>query len=507
MPDGPAGRYPGPYQPQQPPILPPEYSYGMPSNVDNEADGWDAVRKVWRRKWLVAGVTAGFVLVGALAVMSMTPRFQAEARILLGIQDPNVANIQSVLENIIPNSSNVRSEAYVIESRELARQVGYRLALDKSPLFNPELRPEPGLLAKLSPSYLAGQAADLVDQTLVFLGLSEPEKEAGPYAGMSPEEREKAKQERLWTSIESALLYRLTVEPLNRSNVLSVQAESTDSEMAAKIANTFSNVYVEQQLAKRRKVTEKANTWLQTRIEELRSEVRESERAVEAYRQEHDLFATKSDTIIGQQLAALNQELTRSENQLAEAEAKLAQAESSSGQDDSLPSVLQSPLIVQLRGKQADLERQAADLASDYTSKHPKMRNIQAQLADTRSKIDGEIERIVGSLRNQVRIFRDGYERVQQRMASLKTQMGESNTEMVKLRQLEREADANRNMLESLLEREKETTQQTELLSSNAEVLSRATAPTSPAFPPTNLILLLAGFVGIGAGVLLALLI
>ena len=70
-------------------------------------------------------------------------------------------------------------------------------------------------------------------------------------------------------------------------------------------------------------------------IDELRQKVEESERAVESYRRENELYATKSDTVIGQQLAALNQELTRTENAKAEAAARLTQAEGTSGNDAS----------------------------------------------------------------------------------------------------------------------------------------------------------------------------
>src|SRR3546814_13836761 len=76
----------------------------------------------------------------------MTPRYTAESRVLLGIQNPRVANFESVLENIVPDSDTVRSAAYVVASREMARKVGYRLALAKSPPFNPEPAPAPGLL-------------------------------------------------------------------------------------------------------------------------------------------------------------------------------------------------------------------------------------------------------------------------------------------------------------------------------------------------------------------------
>src|SRR3546814_12459633 len=90
----------------------------------------------------------------------MTPRYTAESRVLLGIQNPRVANFESVRENIVPDSDTVRSESYVVASREMARKVGYRLALDKSPLFNPDPAPAPGLLDRLPIGSIAGGLKD-----------------------------------------------------------------------------------------------------------------------------------------------------------------------------------------------------------------------------------------------------------------------------------------------------------------------------------------------------------
>ncbi len=85
--------------------------------------------------------------------------------------------------------------------------------------------------------------------------------------------------------------------------------------------------------------------------------------------------------------------------------------------------------------------------------------------------------------------------------------MGASNEKMVKLNQLQREAEANRTMLQSLLQRSKETIDQKELQTSNAEIISQASIPFSPSFPPTTLIVVLATLVGIGSGILVALLV
>jgi len=475
----------------------PRWSPGPPPE-----DGWNILRKLWRRKWLAASVTVVFLAAGIAAAAMMTPRYTATARLLIGVQDPHVADIEAVLKNVLPDTETTRSEAYLIASRGMARQVGYRLALDKSAEFNPALEPKDEWWRPYTPSNLAKEAK-------AYLGLDgkpTAPRETQAVPGTEP----RSPEERLWEGIEARLLNLLSVEPLNRSRVLEIAAESENPATAAMIANAFSDLYVEQQLTRKQKVTSQANDWLDGRIEDLQEKTQQSERAVEEYRRENGLYETKSDTVIAQQLAALNVDLVDAESAMVDAQSKLAQA--TAGQNtatsaDSLPSVLQSPLIVSLRSQQATLEGTAARLSSTYTDKHPKVRDINAQIANTKGQIEAEIGKIVSSLRHEAQMASDRYDRISARIEDLKTGMGLSNEKMVRLNELEREAEANRTMLQSLLQRSKETVGQQSLQTSNAEIISRASVPFSPSFPPTTLIVVLAALTGIGCGVLVALLV
>ncbi len=464
-------------------------------------DGWKAVRSIWRRKGLVLAVLAVSVVAAVGGMSLIAPRYSAEARVLIGIPDPHVANIQSVLRGVVPNADTMQSEAYVIASRQMARQVAERLALDKVPEFNPALRQEdPGMVAEFS-QWWRTTVSSLRRQFDKNDGIA-LSAERGT---MMSEEENGAQRE--WDAIVATVLDHVEVTQLNRSHVLGVSVWSENPVLAARIANSFGTVYVEQNLVRKQRAINSANTWLQGRISELQANVQRSERAAEEFRRENGLYETKSDTIIAQQLAALNRDLVAAENAKADAAVRLAQASAQIGQSgsiDSLPAVLQSPLMLNLRGRQADLERQAAELSSTYTSKHPRMRDIRAQIRDLKGKIDGVTKRIVTGLRHEARMAEESYDRVAARMETLKNRMGVSNEKSVKLRELEREAQANRSMLDTLLLRSKETVDQQGIQTANTEIISRASVPFGPSFPPTTVILVLSLLGGGGVGILLA---
>src|SRR5262249_53702785 len=158
-------------------------------------------------------------------------------------------------------------------------------------------------------------------------------------------------------------------------------------------------------------------------------------------------------TVVAQQLGGLNQALLEAENARAQAQSNLAQAQSMKNPEnaDALPQVLQSPTILMLKNKQSDLEKDQADLLTQYTDKHPKVASIKAQLADNRAKVREEVKRIIEGLQNEERAANERVSRAQARMNQIQNKVGDSNEQSVQLNQLDRVAEAQRQMLDSLL--------------------------------------------------------
>lgn len=478
-------------------------------------DPLDILRKLWRRKWLIALTALGTFVLAAVVISMLTPRYTAESQVLVGIEEPKVSNIESVLKGITANLETVQSEAYVVQSRAIAARVVNRLALDKSPEFNPELRTESAwhrylydaidFITGLIPRDWINPDADKIRQ----FGRTAVDDQ-NRTAGGADDEDQTEDTSRDKDRVVDVLLDHVNVTPLNRSHVLAIDVQSQNSIMASRIANMFADVYVEQSMMGKTTATEKANAWLDKQIADMQAKVEADDRAVEEYRQQNGLYETKTDTVVAQQIAELNTQLIGAQNAKAEAEAKLSQAEKAL-QDpdaiDSLPAVLESPLIQSLREKQVDLERQAADLASTYGKKHPAMIDMEAQLQDVRHKIQLEVKKIIAGIRHEADSADARYKTLESSLMKMQGNMGQMNQKSVKLHQLENEAEASRALFQSLLERSKETTATESLHATpDATLISAASTPDSPSFPPRLIILAVAILGGAGFGGLLALL-
>lgn len=453
-------------------FVPPQ-AHGTRSSDDLFA----TLRKITRHYWIVLAAAAAAFVIAMAAVGTLTPLYTATAEILIGAPVNDAGSTLAPGERQSVDSEAVQSQARIVTSRTIARRVVEKLALDQDPDFNPYLREDKGFL-----------------DTIFGRNASEDKPQA-------PREEQVA----LTTDV---LLSKVSAGPTDRSHVLNVQTEVEDARLAARITNAFAELYIEQMLVRQTTMAQQANTWLEGQIDDLRRQVDADERAVEEYRRKHGLYEANASTVSDQQLAELNTQLVLAESEKAQAEARLSQAEevlNSGGELDSIPEVVNSPLIQALEEKQAEIARQAAELSSVYGPMHPRITNIQAQQEDTKRKIDAEVRKIVSSVRNSALTAQARYNAINARLDAAKSEVSESNVDSVELRQLQREADASRTLFENFLERYKRNSAQEEFKQASAWIISPATTPVRPSFPPKKPILAGTTLMGLLLGTLLVL--
>ena len=445
-----------------------------------------ALLRALQKRWgVIASITLGLTALVFVGVSQLTPLYTAETLIILNQQTTRVTSAESVLSGLESDSPTVDSQVEILRSRSIARKVVEDLNLIDDPEFNGALRPV-SVMRWIDPrswiNLLASKAEDL-----------------------SPAQT----QEVVLNRIVNAVVNRTEVTRRGLTYIMSLQFTSEDPEKAARIANALADVYVVDQLEAKFDATKKANEWLSSRLETLRSQVEASERAVEIYRRQNGLENIGGTTINDQQLSELNAQLILARTNYAEKQAKYARARqilTAGGSIESVADVVQSQTISTLRGKEADLARQQADLSSKYGPRHPSILNIDAQRKDIQRQIGSEVQRIVGSIQNEATIAQSRVDALQNSLNELKGTASENNQALVQLRELEREADANKTIYESFLNRFKETSQQGDLQTSDARVISVATRPLGASSPKKNSIVLAAFALSGLLGVLVALL-
>lgn len=282
------------------------------------------------------------------------------------------------------------------------------------------------------------------------------------------------------------LIGAVGVSRVGLSDVIELSVTSHDPEQAASLANAIAQAYVLDRIESRYDSAKKAATWLSERAEVLRLQLSSSEDAVEKFRAENNLLATKSGSVTEQQLSELNIALITARTELASKRSKYQQAENlirRGGDTQSIPDVLQSPVVSALRAQQAAVTRREADLSLRYGERHPEVMTAQAELRDIEAQIAAEIQRLVGNLKNEVEAAEAREAALTQALASVSNRSEVEDRVGVRLRDLGRIAAANKELFETFLSRAKIAEEKSSLLNSGVRVIAHAGVPDTPSFP------------------------
>jgi uncharacterized protein involved in exopolysaccharide biosynthesis/Mrp family chromosome partitioning ATPase len=430
-------------------------------DLDLHALGQALMRK---RGWIIVPTVIALVL-SLAAVNLVTPRYKSEVRILIDGRE-NVflrPNGERNDERTALDAEAVTSQVQLLLSRDLARDIIKKNKLAERPEFDP-------VLQGLSP----------IKSLLALFGIGRD-----PFS-LTPEER-----------VLEAYFDRFTAYAVDKSRVIVVEFQSRDPDLAARVANSIAEGYLVLQQNARQEQAKSASLWLSGEIDNLRKKVSEAESRVEDFRSKSSLFVgTNNTTLSNQQMGELNTQLNnaRALRSDAESKARLIREMLQSGKPIEASEVLNSELIRRLSEQRVTLRGQLAEQSSTLLDNHPRIKELKAQLANLDGQIRDEASKISRSLDNDARIAGSRVEGLSSSLEQLKKQATSTNGQDVQLRALEREAKAQRDLLESYLAkyREANTRETIDAAPSDGRIISRATVSNEPAYPKKLPIVLIA---------------
>ena len=265
---------------------------------------------------------------------------------------------------------------------------------------------------------------------------------------LTPEER-----------VLEAFYDRYTAYAVDKSRVIVIEFQSRDPELAARVANSIAEGYLVLQQGARQEQAKSAGQWLSGEIEELRKKVADAESRVEDFRSKSSLFmGTNNTSLSNQQMGEINTQLNnaRALKSDAESKARLIKEMLQSGKPIEASEVLNSELIRRLSEQRVTLRAQLAEQSSTLLDGHPRIKELKAQLADLDRQLREEAGKVSRSLENDARIASGRVEGLIASLDQLKKQASSTNGQDVQLRALEREAKAQRDLLESYLAKYRE---------------------------------------------------
>ena len=482
--------------------VPARYEGGVASAAadSDTIDVLDVFRVFRRRKWLIITIVLIGTLAATLYALQRVPLYTARATVLVEPQRSQVIDLPAVLGGLSPDQATMATQIRLFYSRGFQARVMEDLRLFDDPEFNAALRtPTPSPLKDALRAPIERVMASIPEEWLIAGGL------AGEEAPVLESDAPRLARDGAIDSFAS----RLEVAVDGGSYVLTISFTSPNSAKAAQIVNRAAEIYVDDQLKSKLFATDRASIWLDERLDTLKEEVRQAEEAVERYRAQSNLVGTQGVLLNDQELSELNLELITVRANLAERQARLQQVRGMRGRGaalDSLAEVMNAPAIMSLRQQEIELLRQEAEFGNLYGARHPRMQQLASEKANLQAKMNAEIGRVAAALENEVALMAARVRTIESQLGGMKTRTGEYRESEVRLRELERQAQVNRQLYESFLARSKEVGEQHEIVEPDARLISMASPPSWPSTPGTKLFTVAGFAISFVFGALLALL-
>lgn len=434
--------------------------------MPREAHLLDYLMVLRKHQWLIVSFLLALVTVVTIATFRMQPIYEATTRIEIDRENTNflpfAANdpydVYQDLEDYIETQSKI------LVSETLALQTIKSLNLDQDTRFGGHPQ-DPGTL----------------EVTSAKGGIQPPPPALGAFLGS------------------------LSVKRVPNSRLLDVKFATTDPRLAAAIVNAHVNNFIEQNFRSRYEATTQTSNWLANQLDELKGKVEASEDARIKYERVNQIWTIdEKQDVTTQKLADLNRELTEAQADRINKQAVYDLAEA--GNYDAIPSVRESPVIQESLKRQGELSDQYTEALNQYGPKFPKVVRLEAQLKEIEGVIGGEKKSIGNQIEAEYRGSRQRELLLQRALDQQKNETASMADKMVQYNILKREAEANKQLYDGLLQKLKEAGITAGLRSSNIRVVDPALMPTGPSRPNKSRNVALAILVGLFGGIGLALL-
>lgn len=434
------------------------------AQADITASTGDLWRILWRRKGLIASTVALLFVVALVYGLATPPLYTASAQIIVDPRDRQVLVNDVNPTGMAPDGgiTQVESQVEVIQSSTVLLRAIAAVHLDQDPEFS--------------------QAGPLV-QLLHMLP-----KDLVP---AQPEDTPAARTMR-------TLKRRLSVTRAEKVFVIELSVTANTAEKSARIANAIADAYLADQADAKAQSGERASAALTARLEAQRAHVEALDNEIQAYSKSHKILMANGQLVGDQKLVDFSAQLTAAQSRSAMLRSKIDQLQQPNISTASLREVMQSQVIAHLRQEEGTLVQKQVEMESRLGPTYPTIAPVRAQLASVRALMTSEINRILATMKGDYERARIDEQLITHQVDQARADAEAARQASVRLRELERDLDASRTVYAAFLARARETREQVGIDTTNARIITRATAPLQKSWPPLGLLLM--GSIGTGIG-------
>jgi polysaccharide biosynthesis transport protein len=460
----------------------------------------DRALSALRRRSAMIAICTGVAIGMSLAIATMIPnRYDAVASVQVDPRKKSISNLEGVVSELKADAATVESEVEIIKSRAILLKV-----IDALDLRHDEEFSSIGWDTQLINAVGAGE---------MQADGSEPSQDTrsavqDPIGKLLGDNSSKTLREPDRDAVAAAIAANLSVSRLRTTLLIEIKFSSRDATKAARIANAIAEIYLQEQLAGKVAASEFASRALEDKLTVLRSKVTHTEQRVADFKAANNIFDAEGQILSEKQLARHMEQTVIARNATAESRSKYEQAKKLRDRGISSPAitnVLESHTVRLMKESLSKATQREAELLTKYGPKHPEMLKVRAEVADAQLNVRTEVDNLVTSLKNDFEAAEDRERQLAENFVGLKDGQIIAKEASVRLKELERESQTEKQLYEALLTRYKQTTETQDLQLADSRIIQRADVPLSPASPKRKQVVMIALFGGLFASIILTL--
>lgn len=442
-------------------------------------------RAIARNKWRILALVALVGLIATLYAYSLKPIYRSAATVLVEGSRPKGAGAS--MDDLYVAYTGTTRDYYltqfeIIKSREFAERLVRVMGLAKHPEFDGS-RASKSWFAALMPASGGG-------------GLPS-----------------KASEEEIFDGVVGAVMARTSLQPVRNTQLVKVNFDSGDPDLAARVPNTLATIYIVADLEARMESTRRTTEFLARQSEGLKEKLVQSETALQRYREREKIVEVKGVSLAGasRQLEELSSSLVDARRKRADLEAAYEQVNAArqgktADSLESLPYLLRHPLVQRAKEAESEAERRLSDASKRYGPDHPRMVAAQAELKAARENLTRQVNTVAQGVAKDYELARANETAIERALGRAKGDIQSHNRKEFELQSLERDVAANRQLYDTFMQRSKES-RAGDMQTAIARIVDEARPPKGPFGPNKGLIVGLSVLAALLAGVSLALLI
>ena len=446
------------------------------------------LRQYWqvlmRFKAGIVGLGLLAAIVALLVAMGMTNIYQSTATLMIEQNQRNIVSIEEVYGIDSPSREYFSTQSELLKGRNLAERVIAELKLLEHPEFAPE-------------------------DTGSGFGLGSLRAYLSSLLNSSPASSQPNEEQRLMATVRSTFSEKLSVAPVRDTDLVRITFESEDPLLAADVANSLANNYIEASLEQRLGASQQANVWLSDRMQSLKHDLDKSELRLQQFLERERLVDIEGvASLQTQELDELTTQSVEARRNREELEVVYRQIQQSVNPDPqelmNYPAILNHAAVQGIKTRGDEIAQQIAELSNRYGRNHPRMIALNAEQKTVQQDLARQVRQVLASIENDYQSALGREQSIARRLDESKVELQEINRKSFELRELEREVTTNQQLYDMFFTRFRETSETDDFQATQAIVVDPAVPAVEPSKPNRSLIVTISLAAGLMLGVLLA---